>query len=364
MYTHGADPTAADLRHPAGLSLLDFSSLDAVTGTSSPLDDPLSAVVTRFPTPGAEYINSSNSASAADMATFWEQQMAMSAAGAPATTASSSSSPPSPPPPPPPPQQQQHHHHQYHHAGRRCSCHAGVMELLASTRGGGDSGAPPLPPDAQLARLKRCIAACEASMGCAHGGEDAAAAAAAASEPVHIMAVATLIGYVVNEFEVLAGEALLRGSAAAAGGEKVVVGAAAERMEGGMPPDERGVVASGSINSNGNSNMSSSPKARLSWGVLELEDDDEVDLRQRLYLLSFRRLERLLSRLTQYLRGLHDARAGLPDPSRHFAFVMACDYTRLWLERKAEDVKALFSIPLLAGDGDEAVGPALAHMEM
>ena len=95
---------------------------------------------------------------------------------------------------------------------------------------------------------------------------------------------------------------------------------------------------------------------RLSWGVLELEDDDEMDLRQRLYQLSFRKLERLLSQLTLYLRDLHNARANLPDPSRHMAFVIACDYTRLWLEKKAGDVKRLFSIP----GRDDAADPMLA----
>ena len=85
---------------------------------------------------------------------------------------------------------------------------------------------------------------------------------------------------------------------------------------------------------------------RLSLGVLELEEDDEMDLRQRLYQLSFRKLERLLSQLTVYLRDLHTELSSLPDPSRHMAFVIACDYTRLWLERKAGDVKRLFSDPI------------------
>jgi hypothetical protein len=69
-----------------------------------------------------------------------------------------------------------------------------------------------------------------------------------------------------------------------------------------------------------------------------------MDLRQRLYLLSFRKLERLLSQLTLHLRDQHNALASLPDPSQHMAFVIACDYARLWLERKAGDVKRLFSV--------------------
>lgn len=84
---------------------------------------------------------------------------------------------------------------------------------------------------------------------------------------------------------------------------------------------------------------------RLSWGVLELEEDDEMDLRQRLYQLSFRKLERLLSQLTMHLRDLHSVSVNLPDPSQHMSFVIACDYTRLWLERKAGDVKRLLLSP-------------------
>ncbi|ROV92573.1 hypothetical protein VMCG_08951 [Cytospora schulzeri] len=375
IYTQ--DPTATDPRHSTGIPMLDFSSLDAVTGgaTSSPLDDALSAVVTRFPTPGAEYAtthgnpnnnNPNNNppppwATTTDMATFWARQIAMAG---PATA------PPSPPPP---------SNGNGNGNGSECSCHAGVMVLLASTRGGGGDDRR-LSPDAQLAKLRRCIAACESSMGCAHGHEDA--------EPVHIMAVATLIGYVINEFEVLAGESprsLLFSSSASLSGEMMtmagagVLGGITDKEGSGLPSgcsDDSSMSSGGGIITNNNNNnqnninhhTSSSPKPRLSWGVLELEHDDEVDLRQRLYLLSFRRLERLLSQLTVYLRALHDAaRTGHPDPSRHMAFVMACEYTRLWLERKAEDVKRLFSVS--PGAGDEPVDPALGvgqqqHMEL
>ncbi|KAF2261918.1 hypothetical protein CC78DRAFT_336613 [Lojkania enalia] len=214
-----------------------------------------------------------------------------------------------------------------------CTCHAGVTELLASIRGGGGGGGggssgsssssssssssdQRLSLDAQLAKLKRCIVSSETSMGCAHGRED--------SEPIHIMAVAMLIGYVIDDFKMLARSSALSSSAATPSSTNMSLGGLLE--------------------------------PRLSWGVLELEDDDEMDLRQRLYLLSFRKLERLLSQLTLYLRDLHNARASLPDPSRHMAFVIACDYTRLWLEKKAEDVKRLFSVPFR----DETMDSALA----
>ena len=223
-----------------------------------------------------------------------------------------------------------------------CTCHAGVTELLASMRrgGGGSSSSSNdqrLSLDSQLPKLNQCIVSAEMSMGCAHGRED--------SEPIHIMAVAMLIGYVIDDFKVFASESALRKSSAAAAAEMVTLGNA-----------ERGSKSrSGRVGTPGSSDMSLM-KPRLSWGVLELEKEDELDLRQNMYLLSFRKLERLLSQLTLYLRDLQNAWAGVPDPSRHTAFVIACDYTRLWLEKQVGDVKSLFSVPAR----DEAMDPALA----
>jgi hypothetical protein len=212
-----------------------------------------------------------------------------------------------------------------------CTCHAGVTELLASMRGAGSSNGQRLSLDAQLARLKQCIVSSETSMGCTHGRED--------SEPIYIMAVAMLIGYVIDDFKMLASESSLRrssllSSSAVVAAERATLGNAERRSKSGSATP-----------SSTNMSLGGLTEPRLSWGVLELEEDDEMDLRQRLYLLSFHKLERLLSQLTLYLRDLHNELASLPDPSRHMAFVIACDYTRLWLEQKAGDVKRLFLVP-------------------
>ncbi|KAI4246731.1 MAG: hypothetical protein L6R40_001760 [Gallowayella cf. fulva] len=204
-----------------------------------------------------------------------------------------------------------------------CTCHAGVTELLASMRRRGNSNDQRLSLDAQLAKLKQCIVSSETSMGCAHGRED--------SEPIHIMAIALLIGYVIDDFKVLASE-----PSPAPAAEMTTLGNA-ERGSHSM--SSRAATPSST-----NMSLGGLIEPRLSWGVLELEEEDEMELRQRLYLLSFRKLERLLSQLTQYLQDLHNAWAGLPDPSQHTAFMIACDYTRLWLEKKAGNVRRLFSV--------------------
>ena len=224
--------------------------------------------------------------------------------------------------------------------GSRCTCHAGVMEQLTSMRAGGIGGASndqqqQLPLDAHLARLNRCIMAAETSMGCAHHGcED--------SEPIHLMAIAMLIGYVIDGFKMLASESspLPRPPSSFSSLAPTPTAEMAAPLGGNVA--ERGNGSRSGV-ATPNSIRMALGEPRLSWGVLELEDDDEMDIRQRLYLLSFRKLERVLSQLTMHIRDLHIALASIPDPSRHLAFVIACDYTRLWLEKKAGDVKRLFA---------------------
>lgn len=300
--------------------------------------DPLSAAVTQFSTPVAEYANPwamSSLFGPTSNNTHTNTNTSNSTSdGGPATDMSAYlATPPSPP----------------SLGDYTCNCHAGVTELLTSMRGGGDDRK--LPIDAQLAKLKRCIASSESSMACTHGRDE--------GEPIHIMAVATLIGYVIDEFEMLACDLVspaLRKMSPSAGEMAATLGVAtgAERV-GGSSLSSGSDESMSMVGAGSNMSLANFMEPRLSWGMLELEDDDEVDLRQRLYLLSFRKLERLLSQLTQYLRNLHDARACLSDPSRHMAFVMACDYTRLWLEKKAEDVKRLLS----ASVGDEILDPSL-----
>lgn len=332
--------------------LLDLSNLapEGVPGTESSVgastsnighshDNSLasSAVVTRFPTPTTEY-GSLDTAWATDMATFWTPQMESVASTTTMTTATAATSLLTPPPPLRP-------------CGE-CTCHAGVVELLASMRGVGDDRRP-LSMDAKLAMLKRCILSGETSMACAHGSgsED--------DEPIHIMLVATLIGYVIAEFEMLACKRPLRKSTSLAA------------LAGDIEMASENIVETKGIRLSlgSDESMSDTPpgaqvevQPRLSWGVLELEDDDERDLLQRLYLLLFRKLERLLSQLTQCLRNLHDAGASVSNSPRHMAFVMACDYTRLWLEKKADDVKRLL---LSVSTADDTVDPALPqHMQL
>ncbi|POS71801.1 hypothetical protein DHEL01_v209804 [Diaporthe helianthi] len=373
QYTTPHTPTTADQTHSSGL-LMDFSGPPTFGGSSSSgphVVDPLSAAVSHFSTPVPEYTNPWTMGSFFGSNNKTTNINTSNTTGNPASKITSSNdtdiaaflaSPPSPP----------------SLGDYTCNCHSGVNELLTSMRGGGGGGGGGghddrrLPIDAQLAKLKRCITSSETSMACCHGRDD--------SEPIHIMAVATLIGFVIDEFEMLACDLVspaLRRHLSPSGCSSTtttttgMTGASVADIAAalGVSTGAEGAGGSSSLSSGSDSSdmsivgpggtcnmpLGSLMEPRLSWGSLELEDDDEVDLRQRLYLLSFRKLERLLSQLTIYLRNLHDSRAYLADPSRHMAFVMACDYTRLWLEKKAEDVKRLLS----ASVGDEMMDTSL-----
>lgn len=226
-------------------------------------------------------------------------------------------------------------------SGGECNCYEGITEILVSIICG-DEDHRQLSLDAQLARLKRCMVACESSMGCTHSREDA--------EPVHVMTISTLIGYVIDEFELLARENSQRALLAR---EMTIFGHTEGESNDFSGSDE--FTSGKSVVTGASTSFRSFLEPRLSWGVLELEDDDELDLRRRLYLLSFRKVKKLLQQLTLCLRELHDTRVGPYCQSRHMAFSMSCEHTLLCLEKRAKVVGRLLS----SAPGDEMIDPAL-----
>jgi hypothetical protein len=91
---------------------------------------------------------------------------------------------------------------------------------------------------------------------------------------------------------------------------------------------------------------------RLSWGVLEIENEDEDDLKQHLWLLHFRKLEGLLKQLGTFIRLMRSMQAN--DNSAH---VMACGFILMWLEQKAQVVRDVLvhRKGLQLGHGDKGI---------
>ncbi|KAK5996473.1 hypothetical protein PT974_01807 [Cladobotryum mycophilum] len=106
---------------------------------------------------------------------------------------------------------------------------------------------------------------------------------------------------------------------------------------------------SGSASSSDSSSSSSSPDTaspRLSWGVLQLEPDEENELKQHLWLLQFRKLQKVLRQFSASVSRLRDAQG-----SENSAHVMACQCIHMWLAQRADMVRDKYQ----AQDGSRTV---------
>ncbi|CAG9953537.1 unnamed protein product [Clonostachys rosea f. rosea IK726] len=205
-----------------------------------------------------------------------------------------------------------------------CSCSPEAVPGLARTSPLFNRGKNQrLSFDIELSQIKRAIIGCEASVNCQSH----------AADPSMAMLMGVMIGGIIDGFEKL----LVKDNPPAANGHNPqspsCTPVAAQSADGRIQ------VAAGIGGKPKNGDQDSTmAEPRLTWGVLQLEDDDEADLRLRLCVLYFRRLEVLLKHFSQSVRffrdGQDDQAAGVRSSA---AQVMACDYMRIWLEEKAEN---------------------------
>ncbi|KAG8158682.1 hypothetical protein KVR01_011804 [Diaporthe batatas] len=250
-----------------------------------------------------------------------------------------------------------HDHHGPQHAqdpgsgpeDSACACISRVIPEVArkSQAARAQAAGRPLSFDVELLQLKQAILACEASMVCQSHPSD----------PTVIMITGLLIGDIVDGFKTLLGgstpatntspsscstswsvSAADSGPTTTSDSQANNVGSPTAPARGSTWNDQK-VVSPGTRVRPGPGNIAGEP--RLSWGVLQLEDDDEVELRHRLCQLYFRRLRSLLRNFEQAVRQFREAQ-GLAGSSTA-TFIMACDYLRMWLEQKVDTVKELFN---------------------
>jgi hypothetical protein len=79
---------------------------------------------------------------------------------------------------------------------------------------------------------------------------------------------------------------------------------------------------------------------------LQIEDDDEDDLKQHLWVIHFRKLESLLKQLSAFVRTRRSAQN-----DTNSVHVMACEFVLMWLEQRAQLVREGFSAQSTAGFG-------------
>ncbi|KAL4746294.1 hypothetical protein BDW72DRAFT_38406 [Aspergillus terricola var. indicus] len=79
--------------------------------------------------------------------------------------------------------------------------------------------------------------------------------------------------------------------------------------------------------------LSADSAPRLSWGSLQIDPHEEEQLKQHLWLLQFRKLERVIEEFSQSVGRL---------PAGQSAYLMACRCLHMWLTQKAEVLRARY----------------------
>ncbi|KAJ4296342.1 hypothetical protein N0V90_006387 [Kalmusia sp. IMI 367209] len=80
--------------------------------------------------------------------------------------------------------------------------------------------------------------------------------------------------------------------------------------------------------------MTGSTSPPLTWGMLSIEGDEELQLKQHLLLLNFQKLEKLLKQLSESVKE-HRIKAG----NNNSAHAIACECIHMWLDQRAQAVK-------------------------
>ncbi|CAH0054699.1 unnamed protein product [Clonostachys solani] len=211
-----------------------------------------------------------------------------------------------------------------------CSCSPEAVPELARTSPLFNRGKNQrLSLDIELSQIKRAIIGCEASVNCQSH----------AADPNMAMLMGVMIGGIIDGFE-----KLLANDDPPAADDRDLQSTSCTPVAAQSADGHIQVAAGNSGKSKSADQDSTMAEPRLTWGVLQLEDDYEADLRLRLCDLYFRRLEVLLKHFSQSVRFFRDGQDDQAASVRSSAAqVMACDYMRIWLEQKAETVRLCLS---------------------
>lgn len=80
--------------------------------------------------------------------------------------------------------------------------------------------------------------------------------------------------------------------------------------------------------------------SRLSWKMLEIEPDEENELKEHLWLLHFRKLQKVVKQFSASVSQLHN-RSHEGENSMH---TIACQCIYRWLSQRTEAIKEMFLV--------------------
>ena len=140
--------------------------------------------------------------------------------------------------------------------------------------------------------------------------------------PIITVTISILVGHVIQGFESTLGK----------------VSSSSSQPASSKPEDTPHTAATTSGQKTPKSSLSS---PCLSWGVLQIDPDEEDELKQHMWLLQFRKLQRVLMQLNntsagQQVRNAQQAGSSSGGDSAH---QMASQCIHMWLAQRAEVVK-------------------------
>jgi hypothetical protein len=95
---------------------------------------------------------------------------------------------------------------------------------------------------------------------------------------------------------------------------------------------------SNTMNSFDGSSLPRATTDRLSWGVLQIDADEEVELKQHMWLLQIRKLRRVINRLSETVGRLRNVKSGISP------YVTACQCIHIWLVQNMDGLESKYHI--------------------
>lgn len=117
----------------------------------------------------------------------------------------------------------------------------------------------------------------------------------------------------------------------------VLIGRVMQGLESTLNMTRSSLASTMSTSSGSSAGAPSCATTKFSWGELQIEPDEEDQLKQHLWLLQFRKLERVIEQFKRLVRRLKGSAT-----NGNSAHGMACQCIHMWLTQKAEVLKTRY----------------------
>ncbi|KAL3473116.1 hypothetical protein BJX99DRAFT_261661 [Aspergillus californicus] len=198
-----------------------------------------------------------------------------------------------------------------------CSCSSEVLKQLACMPLGASDEESIASFDIQLSQLRRAVKIAEACIGCS----------CIARDEMTILLISILIGRALQDFETTLSKLRL----------DTTQRASYNNGDNSLPASQQQQQHDIMVTNNTNTNTA---PPKLSWGVLQIEPDEEEELKEHMWLLQFRKLGRVLNVFSSSLGLLRSA--GSHSAGGSSTHATACRCIHMWLVQKAQLISSRY----------------------